>query len=94
MKNILIAPAHYRVYRSASRRLIRRMGANAPTAEKLIQHELSQRTSRLIADEYLDSIGWRRRRRLQPRVVQSRAASLVERCLGRSGSLAPEPGRN
>lgn len=54
MKNILIAPAHYRVYRSASRRLVRRMGVQAPSAETLIQHELSQRTPRLIADEYLE----------------------------------------
>jgi hypothetical protein len=54
MKNILIAPAHYQVYRSASRRLARRMGAQAPSAETLIQYELSQRTPRLIADEYLE----------------------------------------
>jgi hypothetical protein len=60
MKNFLIAPAHYRVYRSASRRLFLRIGADAPSAEKLIQHELSQRSPRLIADDYLESTGWRR----------------------------------
>jgi len=60
MKRLLIAPAHYRAYRSASRRLVRRMGERAPSAETLIQHELSQRTPRLIADEYLDN--WRRSR--------------------------------
>jgi len=54
MKRILIAPAHYRVYCSASRRLVRRLGEQAPSAEMLIQHELSQRTPRLIADEYLE----------------------------------------
>lgn len=60
MKYILIAPAHYRIYRTASRRLVRQMGAHAPSPEALIQHELSQRTPRLIADEYLEN--WRRLR--------------------------------
>lgn len=54
MKCILIAPAHYRIYHTASRRLTQRLGAEAPTAEQLIAHELSHRTPRMIADEYLD----------------------------------------
>lgn len=58
MKTILIAPAHYRTYRSASRRLSRLIGTQAPTAEQLIRRELAHRTPRLIADEYLDY--WRR----------------------------------
>ncbi len=83
MKNISITPAHYRIYLSASRRLIRRMGALAPTAEILIQHELSQRTPRLIADEYLGH--WHR------------AGARPTRASGRLGGLripAGDPRRN
>jgi len=73
MKNILIAPAHYRVYLSASRRLIRCMGTHAPSAEELIRHELSQRTPRLIADEYVET---RRRIRERPARGPSRFSGL------------------
>lgn len=56
MKHIPIDYVHYHVYVAASRRLSRHLGPAAPTATTLIQRELSQRTPRLIADEYLDSI--------------------------------------
>gem|GEM_PF-5097543 len=85
MKTILIAPAHYRVYHSASRRLFRRMGAAAPSAEKLIQHELSQRNPRLIADDYLEGTGWRRRP-ARRRCLRSRFDHL--------NPESPDPSRN
>lgn len=72
MKHILIDYVHYHVYAAASRRLSRRLGPAAPTAAILIRRELSQRTPRLIADEYLDSIRWRSNAAELPRVLSQR----------------------
>ena len=49
-------------YAHAARRLRQALGAEAPTTEQLIAHELSDRASELIADDYFEARKKRRRR--------------------------------
>ncbi|MDI1319571.1 MAG: hypothetical protein PSW75_05165, partial [bacterium] len=56
--HVPIDPAEYRVYAVASRSLRRRMGATAPSAAMLIQHELSRRKPVAVVEEYLYFVGW------------------------------------
>ncbi len=53
-----IPAADYRVFVGTSRILRRIMGHKAPTALGLIQHTLTGRDARGLADEYLDTVGW------------------------------------
>lgn len=60
MKSLPIPPAVYETYRRAAALLAKIMGSDAPDAAALIQHELKHRDPRLIADDFLLSIRWRR----------------------------------
>ncbi len=53
-----VEPAHHAVYQAASRWLKKKIGATAPDVAGLINHELSRRKSRRIAEEYLYFVGW------------------------------------
>ena len=94
MKRIPIPLAHYHVYVVAARRLGQKLGRRAPSPIALIRHELGHRRSKLIADEYLESIGGRKRT-VRPREdSRGRGASSVGRFLDRGVSLAADPSRN
>ena len=49
-------------YTRASRRLRQALGGEAPTTEQLIAHELSDRASELIVDDFFEARKKRRRR--------------------------------
>ena len=55
---IFVAASDYRVYVAAARMLARTLGSKAPDAPALIQHELKNRKSKAVAEEYLFFIGW------------------------------------
>lgn len=100
MKSVPISPAVFQVYRTAATLLARIMGADAPDAMLLIQHELTARKAQLIADDYLDQIRWRKIRRVRKPTAHSRAdqnLSLhllrrIKSCRGRP--TFAEPGHN
>lgn len=48
----------YRVFLAACRILVRILGAKAPDAIGLFQHNLRGRDATGLADEYLDAVGW------------------------------------
>lgn len=79
MKTLPIDPAVHYTYHRAAVLLAKIMGAEAPDAADLIRHELTQRDPRLIADDYLLSIRWRK--------IARQRGSRDPRYLGR-GSLA------
>lgn len=49
-------------YARAARRIRRVLGANAPTTEQLIAHELSDRAGDLIVEDYCEARKRRRRK--------------------------------
>jgi hypothetical protein len=49
-------------YARASRRLRQALGGEAPTTEQLIAHELSDRASELIVEDFFETRKKRRRR--------------------------------
>lgn len=98
MKSIPIHPAVYDTYRRAAAMLAKVMGGEAPNAVVLIQHELTMRDPKLIADDFLLSIRWRKhQQRLdrQSRRVPARN-SLAFHALRRlkACTVSPDPSRN
>lgn len=98
MKNIPIHPAVYDTYRRAAAILAKVMGAEAPDAVVLIQHELTMRDPRLIADDFLLSLRWRKLQRSPGRSSRRLTArgSLAFQALQRLKACAApaDPARN
>lgn len=55
---IILLPEEHRPFASATRRLRRIMGSDAPSVEILIHANLRGRDARGLADDYLDSVDW------------------------------------
>jgi hypothetical protein len=95
---IPLKPAHYRHYVSAVLLIRKEIGAAAPTAIILIQHELSQRDPQLIANEYLAWLDAKKKSR--PRSGENRAknrapiARLAGRVFGRRSAIPADPSQN
>lgn len=60
--NIKLDDRVFQRYARASRRLRQALGGEAPTTEQLLAHELSDRASELIVDEFFEARKKRRRR--------------------------------
>jgi len=69
MIQVPIHPESYRLYEAAVRLITKKIGEAAPSPIALIQHELSMREPRLIADEYLEG-----RRRIRNRTRRGAAS--------------------
>lgn len=66
MVNVPIPQKSYRIYEKASRRIVRQLGAKAPSAEALIRHELSSRNPDDVIQEYQDFLREKERRMRRP----------------------------
>lgn len=66
MINVPVPTQSYRIYELASRRIARRLGPKAPSADALIRHELSLRDPSSVAHEYEDFLREQKRRRDRP----------------------------
>ena len=53
-----VDPATFAVYQAAARKLKSVLGAKAPSAEKIVDHELSNRRALSVAEEYLERHGY------------------------------------
>lgn len=76
---IALPATHHAAYAEAVRLLIRVMGRKAPDVLSLIVHSLRCRDSRGLAEDYLESINWPKKRRTLPHRRQNGLDSVRSR---------------